>query len=55
MTDTGLELGASTQDSSVEEFAKVNQEYYATEFEKIQGTTGFAWSWNTMAAVFGPL
>lgn len=55
MTDTGLELGASTQDSSVEEFAKVNKEYYATEFKKIQGTTGFAWSWNTMAAVFGPL
>ena len=25
------------------------------EFAKIQGTTGFAWSWNTMAAVCGPL
>ena len=55
MTDTGLELGASTLDSSVEEFAKENRQYYATEFEKIQGTTGFPWSWNTMAAVFGPL
>ncbi len=55
MTDTGLELGASTVDTSVEEFAKVNQDYYATEFEKIQGTNGMPWSWNTMAAVFGPL
>jgi len=55
MTDTGLELGASNVDASIEEFAKVNDAYYTAEFEKIQGTTGFPWSWNTMAAVFGPL
>ena len=55
MTDTGLELGASELDHSVEGFAKENASYYEAEFEKIQGTTGFAWSWNTMAAVFGPL
>ena len=55
MTDTGLELGASDEDTSVAAFAEENQAYYTAEFEKIQGTTGFAWSWNTMAAVFGPL
>ena len=55
MTDTGLELGASKLDSSVGEFAKEKETYYVAEFEKIQGTTGFAWSWNPMAAIFGPL
>lgn len=55
MTDTGLELGPKALESSVGEFANENATYYATEFAKIQGTTGFPWSWNTMAAVFGPL
>ncbi|MEM7426961.1 MAG: proline/glycine betaine ABC transporter permease [Pseudomonadota bacterium] len=55
MTDTGLELGASDEDTSVGAFVVESQDYYTEEFEKIQGTTGFAWSWNTMAAVFGPL
>ncbi len=55
MTDTGLELGASDLDHSVGGFVKENQDYYTGEFEKIQGTTGFPWSWNTMAAVVGPL
>jgi len=55
MTDTGLERGASTLDASIGEFTKENEQYYTAEFEKIQGTTGFPWSWNTMAAVFGPL
>ena len=55
MTDTGLELGASDLDHSVGGFVKENEEYYSAEFEKIQGTTGFPWSWNTMAAVAGPL
>jgi glycine betaine/proline transport system permease protein len=55
MTDTGLESGPSTAGTSVQDFAIENGDYYVAEFEKIQGTTGFAWSWNTMAAVFGPL
>ncbi len=55
MTDTGLELGASKLDSSIGEFAQQNEEYYTGEFAKIQGTTGFPWSWNTMAAILGPL
>ena len=56
MTDTGLELGPNT--SSVlqsSEFAGQNGEYYTGEFAKIQSTTGFPWSWNTMAALLGPL
>ena len=55
MTDTGLELGPNTLGASVDEFAGQNGEYYTKEFEKIQSTTGFAWSWNTMAALLGPL
>ncbi len=55
MTDTGLELGASDLDHSIGEFVKENEEYYSAEFEKIQGTTGFPWSWNPMAAIVGPL
>ncbi len=54
-TDTGLELGPKALDSSVGEFVKTNEAYYSQEFAKIQGTTGFPWSWNTMAAVCGPL
>ncbi|MEE9333957.1 MAG: ABC transporter permease subunit [Granulosicoccaceae bacterium] len=55
MTDTGLEASPSSLDASVSEFAQENAQYYSTQFSKIQGTTGFAFSWNTMAAVFGPL
>lgn len=55
MTDTGLESGPNTAGTSVRDFALENGDYYAAEFERIQGTTGFSWSWNTMAAVFGPL
>ena len=36
-------------------FAVENADYYATEFAKIQGQTGFVWSWNMMAAAFGPI
>jgi glycine betaine/proline transport system permease protein len=43
------------QDRSVAAFAQDNAAYYQTEFEKIQGKTGFAWSWNLWAACFGPL
>ena len=55
MTDTGLEAGPKSLEASVGEFAQENVDYYSEEFAKIQGTTGFPWSWNTMAAVFGPL
>lgn len=55
MNDTGLEAGPRALDSSVAEFVQTNENYYTEQFAKIQGTTGFAFSWNTMAALFGPL
>jgi len=55
MSDTGLELGPKSLDHSIGEFVQENDAYYTEQFAKIQGTTGFAWSWNTMAALFGPL
>ena len=55
MTDTGLELGPQSLDSSIGEFVKDNEEYYTGEFAKIQGTTGFPWTWNPMAALGGPI
>ncbi|MGI9336433.1 MAG: ABC transporter permease [Gammaproteobacteria bacterium] len=55
MKDTGLEIGPKALDSSVGEFVKANEAYYIEQFGKIQDSTGFAWTWNTMAAVFGPL
>jgi len=55
MNDTGLEMGPRSLDSSVAEFVQENEPYYSKQFAKIQGTTGFAFSWNSMAALFGPL
>ena len=55
MTDTGLELGPKSLSASIDDFAKKKHEYYADAFEKIQGKTGFAWSWNWAAALGGPL
>ncbi|QAX30948.1 ABC transporter permease [Leisingera sp. NJS204] len=51
MKDTSFE----SHGLSVEEFAVENGPYYAREFARIQGKTGFAWSWNAMAAICGPL
>ncbi|MEM1047090.1 MAG: proline/glycine betaine ABC transporter permease [Pseudomonadota bacterium] len=55
MTDTGLELGPKSLDASVGEFAKENTDYYSAEFSRIQGQTGFTWSWNMAAALLGPV
>lgn len=55
MTDTGLESGPRSADTSVRQFVQENDAYYSGQFAKIQGTTGFAFSWNSMAALFGPL
>ncbi len=55
MTDTGLELGPKSLASSIGDFVEGKETYYGEQFARIQGTTGFAWSWNTAAAVFGPL
>ena len=50
---TDAEIGMPER--STEEFVRENGAYYAREFARIQGKTGFSWSWNTMAAVCGPL
>jgi len=55
MSDSGLEMGPRSLDSSVAEFVQENEPYYSKQFSKIQGTNGFAFSWNSMAALFGPM
>ncbi len=55
MNDTGLESGPRTLDASVGEFVQTEKSYYSKQFKKIQDNTGFTFTWNTMAAVFGPL
>ncbi len=55
MNDNGLESGPKSLESSVAEFVQTNENYYSKEFAKIQGTNGFAFSWNMMAALCGPL
>ena len=54
MQETGFSAGPNTLGSSVSDFVKENEGYYNQEFNKIQSATKFPWSWNTMAAVFGP-
>ncbi|MCY3880306.1 MAG: proline/glycine betaine ABC transporter permease [Rhodobacteraceae bacterium] len=40
---------------NVRTFAVENADYYEAEFEKIEGRTGFALSWNWAAAILGPV
>lgn len=51
MKDSSMETGSH----DVASFAKENAAYYEREFARIQGKTGFSWSWNWPAAVFGPI
>ena len=56
MAGTGLQQTEPARlASSVGEFVGVNEAYYAREFGKIQSATTFPWTWNTMAALAGPL
>ena len=55
MAETGFDAGPKTLGSSVGEFVGENEAYYTHEFDKIQSATKFPWTWNTMAAVAGPL
>ena len=54
MQETGFVAEPGKLGGSIGNFAQENVEYYTKEFEKIQSTTKFPFSWNTMAAVFGP-
>ena len=55
MAETGPDSGPRKLSSSVGEFVGVNEAYYAREFDKIQSSTRFPWSWNMSAALAGPL
>ena len=55
MNNTDQVSEQSALETSISEFVEVNENYYVRQFRKIQDTTGFTFSWNTMAAVFGPL
>ena len=55
MAGTGLQKEPARLASSVGEFVGANEAYYAREFDRIQSATKFLWTWNTMAAVAGPL
>lgn len=55
MSESGLIPEPRALDSTVAEFVKENNSYYGHHFTRIQGKTGFVFSWNTMAALFGPL
>ena len=55
MAETGFDAGPKKLAASVGEFVGANEAYYAREFDKIQSATKFPWSWNTMAALAGPL
>ncbi len=54
-TDTGLELGPKNLDTSIREFTEQNSDYYSRAFAHIQDATGLFFSWNTAAALFGPI
>ena len=55
MKESGLIPEPRALDSSVVDFVRDNDSYYSTQFSKIQGKNGFVFSWNMMAALFGPL
>ncbi len=49
------DIEPNTQDHGVATFVREGRAYYEKEFARIQGKTGFTFSWNTMAALGGPL
>ena len=55
MAETGFDAGPKKLAASVGEFVGASEAYYGREFDKIQSATKFPWSWNTMAALAGPL
>ena len=45
MSESGLVPEPKQHEASVAEFVKDNSDYYSRQFEKIQGKTGFVFSW----------
>lgn len=54
LTET-TETPVNERDALVHEFADVNSDYYAEQFEKIGSTIRFTWTFNIAAAIFGPI
>ena len=54
-TDTGLEAGPSELHHSIGDFVDQNETYYSSEFSRIQDSNDWVWSWNSAAAMLGPL
>ncbi len=55
MKETRNVVGSPNLTSSVGDFVRIRQEYYSREFKQIQSRRGLPLSWNTMAALAGPL
>ena len=55
MKESGLLPEPRTLGSSAAEFVIENNSYYSRQFSRIQDKNGFVFSWNMMAALFGPL
>ena len=56
-TDAVGDVGVGTPGggSGIHAFAVENADYYEAAFERIEGRTGFVFSWNWAAAVLGPI
>ncbi len=52
-TETGIEPRALN--ASIDEFVEENPDYYNRAFASIQDATGLVFSWNTAAALLGPV
>jgi len=55
MSETGMVPERRSVAAGVGDFVVEKRDYYIAAFAKIQGTNGFTFSWNSAAALFGPL
>jgi len=54
-TDTDTEIKPRALNASIEEFVEENASYYSKAFASIQDATGWVFSWNSAAALLGPI
>ena len=50
-----LELGDSERDRLISQFVRTNSKYYIHQFKKIGSNASFVFTWNTWAALLGPI
>ncbi|MBX2826087.1 MAG: ABC transporter permease subunit [Gammaproteobacteria bacterium] len=55
MSESGLIPERRSAGTGIADFVVENTSYYERVFARIQGTTGFAFTWNMMAALLGPM